>query len=153
MPRGPKRRNLMTGRVATAEAEINAPRSEVWRALTDPDQIQKYMFGSRVQTDWKPGSPITWTGEYEGKKYEDKGEILEVVQERRLKVTHFSPLSGEEDAPENYHTLVYELTENNGTTHVSLSQDNNSSEEAAQHSRENWEKMLGGLKEVVEGQP
>ena len=143
----------MTGRVATAEAEINAPRSEVWRALTDPDQIEKYMFGSRVQTDWKPGSPITWTGEYEGRKYEDKGEILEVVQERRLKVTHFSPLSGEEDAPENYHTLVYELTENNGTTHVSLSQDNNSSEEAAQHSRENWEKMLGGLKEVVEGQP
>ena len=143
----------MTGRVATAEAEINAPRSEVWRALTDPDQIEKYMFGSRVQTDWKPGSPITWTGEYEGRKYEDKGEILEVVQERRLKVTHFSPLSGEEDAPENYHTLVYELTENNGTTHVSLSQDNNSSEEAAEHSRENWEKMLGGLKEVVEGQP
>ena len=82
----------MTGRVATAEAEINAPRSEVWRALTDPDQIEKYMFGSRVETDWKPGSPITWKGEYEGKKFEDKGEILEVVEERRLKLTHFSPV-------------------------------------------------------------
>ena len=102
----------MTGRVATAEAEIHAPRSKVWRALTDPDQIQKYMFGSRVETDWKPGSRISWKGEYGGKKYEDKGEILEVVQVRRLKVTHFSPLSGKEDAPENYHTLVYELTEN-----------------------------------------
>jgi uncharacterized protein YndB with AHSA1/START domain len=142
----------MTGHVATAEAEIHAPRSEVWRALTDPDQIQKYMFGSRVETDWKPGSPITWKGEYEGKKYEDKGEILEVVEERRLKVTHFSPLSGEEDAPENYHTLVYELEENDGQTHVSLSQDNNRSEEAADHSRANWEKMLSGLKEVVETQ-
>ena len=143
----------MTSRVATAEAEIEAPPSKVWRALTDPEQIQKYMFGSRVETDWKPGSQITWKGEYEGKKYEDKGEILEVVQERRLKVTHFSPLSGEEDAPENYHTLVYELTENNGTTRVSLSQDNNPSAEAAEHSRENWEKMLAGLKKVVEGQP
>jgi uncharacterized protein YndB with AHSA1/START domain len=142
----------MTGHVATAEAEIRAPRSEVWRALTDPDQIQKYMFGSRVETDWKPGSPITWKGEYEGKKYEDKGEILEVVEERRLKVTHFSPLSGEEDAPENYHTLVYELEENDGQTYVSLSQDNNRSEEAAAHSRANWEKMLSGLKEVVETQ-
>ena len=78
-------------------------------------------------------------------------ETGEVVQERRLKVTHFSPLSGEEDAPENYHTLVYELTENNGTTRVSLSQDNNSSEEAAEHSKSNWEKMLAGLKDVVEG--
>ena len=141
----------MTGRVATAETEIRAPRSEVWRALTDPDQIEKYMFGSRVETDWKPGSTIVWKGEYEGKRYEDKGEILEVETERRLKMTHFSPLSGEEDAPENYHTLVYELEDDEGRTHVSLSQDNNASEEAAEHSRANWEKMLSGLKEVVEG--
>ena len=142
----------MTGHIATAEADIHAPRSKVWRALTDPDQIQKYMFGSRVETDWKPGSAITWKGEYDGQKYEDKGEILEVEQERRLKVTHFSPLSGEKDSPENYHTLVYELKENDGTTHISLSQDNNRSEEAAEHSRRNWEKMLSGLKGVVEEQ-
>ena len=140
----------MRGRVATAETDIEAPRSEVWRALTDPDEIQKYMFGSKVETDWRPGSPITWKGVYEGKKYEDKGEILEVEYERRLKLTHFSALSGEEDAPENYHTLVYELEDNDGTTHVSLRQDNNKDEKAAEHSRANWEKMLSGLKEVVE---
>jgi uncharacterized protein YndB with AHSA1/START domain len=142
----------MTGRVATVETDIRAPRSKVWRALTDPDEIEKYMFGSRVETDWKPGSRITWKGEYEGKRYEDKGEILEVDRERRLKLTHFSPTSGEEDVPENYHTLVYELEESDGKTHVSLSQDNNKSEEAAEHSRANWDKMLSGLKEVVEAQ-
>jgi uncharacterized protein YndB with AHSA1/START domain len=142
----------MTGHVATAEADIRAPRSTVWRALTDPDQIQKYMFGSRVETDWKPGSRITWKGEHEGMKYEDKGEVLEVERERRLKLTHFSPLSGDEDVPENYHTLVYELDESDGKTHVSLSQDNNKSEEAAKHSRANWDKMLSALKEVVESQ-
>ena len=142
----------MTGRVAIAETDIRAPRSKVWRALTDPDEIEKYMFGSRVETDWKPGSRITWKGEYEGKKYEDKGEVLEVERERRLKLTHFSPTSGEEDVPENYHTLVYELEESDGKTHVSLSQDNNKSEEAAEHSRANWDKMLSGLKDVVEAQ-
>jgi uncharacterized protein YndB with AHSA1/START domain len=142
----------MTGLVATAEADIDAPRSKIWRALTDPDQIQKYMFGSRVETDWQPGSRITWKGEYEGKKYEDKGEVLEVVQDRRLKVTHFSPLSGEDDVAENYHTLVYELTEDEGKTHLWLSQDNNRTDEAAEHSRANWEKMLFALKGVVEGQ-
>lgn len=140
----------MTGKVATTETDIDAPRSKVWQALTDPDQIQKYMVGSRVETDWKQGSPITWKGEYEGKKYVDKGKILEVEHERRLKLTHFSPLSSEEDAPENYHTLVYELEDNDGTTHVSLSQDNNKDEKAAEHSRANWQKMLSGLKEVVE---
>ena len=31
-------------------------------------------------------------------------------------MTHFSPLSGEPDAPENYHTLVYELEEDDGKT-------------------------------------
>jgi uncharacterized protein YndB with AHSA1/START domain len=142
----------MKGRVATAETEIHAPAGKVWRALTDPDEIQKYMFGSRVETDWKPGSRITWQGEYEGKKFEDKGEVLEVVPERRLRVTHFSPLSGQADVPENYHTLVYELKESDGKTQVSLSQDNNPSEEAAEHSQANWDKMLSGLKDVVEAE-
>ena len=140
----------MADYVATAESEIDAPPSQVWAALTDPEQIKKYMFGSQVETDWRPGSPIVWKGEYEGKRYEDKGEVLEFEPERRLKVTHFSPLSGQEDVPENYHTLVYELEEHGTKTRVSLSQDNNPTEEAAEHSRANWEQMLSGLKQVVE---
>jgi uncharacterized protein YndB with AHSA1/START domain len=140
----------MADYVATAETEIAASPSQVWRALTDPDEIKKYMFGSQVVTDWRPGSSIVWKGEYEGEKYEDKGEILEFEPERRLKVTHFSPLSGQEDAPENYHTLLYELEGSGTTTRVALSQDNNPDEEAAEHSRANWEKMLSGLKHVVE---
>ena len=44
--------------VARAETEIEARPAQVWDALTDPDLIQKYMFGSRVETDWKVGSPI-----------------------------------------------------------------------------------------------
>jgi uncharacterized protein YndB with AHSA1/START domain len=140
----------MADHVASAAIEIDAPPGEVWTALTDPEQIKKYMFGSQVETDWQPGSPIVWKGEYEGKKYEDKGEIVEIERERRLKMTHFSPLSGEEDVPENYHTVLYELEKNGEHTRVSLTQDNNSSAEAAEHSKSNWEKMLAGLKKVVE---
>jgi uncharacterized protein YndB with AHSA1/START domain len=137
--------------VATAEIEIEAPAQKVWSALTDPEQIKQYMFGSQVVTDWTQGSRIAWKGEYGGRKYEDKGEIVEIKPERRLKVTHFSPLSGREDVPENYHTVLYELEEREGATHVSLTQDNNASEEAADHSRANWEKMLAGLKQFIEG--
>ena len=136
--------------VATAEIEIDAPAPKVWAALTDPGQIKEYMFGSQVESDWKPGSPIVWRGEFEGKSYEDKGEIVEVQPERRLKMTHFSPLGGKEDAPENYHTLLYELEERGSATHVSLHQDNNPSEEAAEHARGNWNTMLAGLKRCVE---
>ena len=103
----------MTGHIATAETEIDAPAKRVWEALTDPDEIEKYMFGSRVTTDWQPGSPITWKGEYEGKPFEDKGEILEVEPEHRLKLTHFSPLSGDETSPR---TTTRSRTSSPGTT-------------------------------------
>ncbi len=140
----------MSNHVATAEIQIDSPSAQVWNALIDPELIKKYMFGTDVVTDWNRGSPIVWKGVYEGEPYEDKGEILEIEPERLLRVTHFSPLSGKEDVPSNYHTLTYELKRDGGKTLVSLSQDNNASEEEAEHSRSNWEKMLGGLKEVVE---
>jgi uncharacterized protein YndB with AHSA1/START domain len=109
------------------------------------------MMGSRVETDWRPGSPITWSGEYEGRAYQDKGEIVEVQPRHRLIVTHFSPLSGQPDEQENYHTVRYELDEHGGRTHVSLTQDNNGSPDEAEHSARNWKMMLDGLKKVVEG--
>ena len=141
----------MNGIVATASIDIEAPASRVWTALTEPDQIAAYMFGSRVETDWEVGHPITWNGEWEGKPYRDKGQVLAYDEPERLSVTHFSPLTGQDDVPENYHTLVYELGENDGVTTVSLSQDNNGSEEEAEHSRANWQMMLDGLKKQVEG--
>jgi uncharacterized protein YndB with AHSA1/START domain len=140
----------MTGFVATAVTEISASPKQVWDVLTDPEQIRKFMFGAEVQTDWQPGSPITWTGEYEGKPYEDKGEILEVEPGRLLKVTHYSPLGGQPDAPENYHTLTYELEDRGEKTRLSLSQDNNASEQEAEHSRGMWEMLVKGVKEAAE---
>jgi uncharacterized protein YndB with AHSA1/START domain len=140
----------MNGIVATASIDVEAPATRVWEALTEPEQIAAYMFGSRVETDWEVGHPITWNGEWEGKPYQDKGQVLAYDEPERLSVTHFSPLTGQDDLPESYHTLVYELDENDGVTTVSLSQDNNGSEEEAEHSRANWQMMLDGLKKVVE---
>jgi uncharacterized protein YndB with AHSA1/START domain len=140
----------MRGHVAVAEIQIDASPGRVWSALTNPAEIRQYMFGSQVMTDWEPGSRIVWKGEYEGKSYEDHGKILESEPERRLVLTHFSSLSGAEDVEENYHTLTYEIHEVDGQTRVTLTQDNNTSPEAAEHSRANWEKMLTGLKALVE---
>ncbi|MEU4395460.1 SRPBCC domain-containing protein [Kribbella sp. NPDC023855] len=140
----------MADYVATAETEIEASPEQVWEVLTDPDEVKKFMFGAEVRTDWRQGSPITWQGEYEGKKYTDKGEILAVETGRLLKVTHYSPLSGQPDEPENYHTLTYELTGDGDRTHLKLSQDNNGSQEEADHSRGMWEMLVKGVKEAAE---
>jgi uncharacterized protein YndB with AHSA1/START domain len=142
----------VTGQVATATVDINAAPSRVWTALTDPAEIKTYMFGSDVVTDWTPGGPIVWKGEYEGRRYEDKGEVVEVKPGHRLIVTHFSPLSGQPDEPGNYHTVSYELTESPAGTHVELTQDNNRSAEEAEHSAANWQTMLDGLKMHIESE-
>ena len=106
--------------VATATTEIDAPPEVVWRTLTDPAAIKRFMFDTTVQTDWQPGSPIVWKGEYDGRAYEDKGEILAVEPERRLQHTHFSALSGRDDVPENYHTLTYTLEPSRAGTLLTL---------------------------------
>lgn len=137
----------MTGYVAVAEIDIDAPADRVWELLTDPGQLKELWFGAVVETDWRVGSPITWSGEWEGKPYQDKGEILAVEPGRLLKVTHFSPLSGQPDVPENYHTLTYTLT---GNTHLKLEQDNNATEDEAKHSQGMWEMLVAKVKQAAE---
>ena len=142
----------MPGVVAEAEIDIAASAAQVWQALTDPEVITQYFFGTTVQTDWQVGSAIVWKGEYEGTSYEDEGEILEVEPGRRLKLTHYSPMTGAPDEPESYHTLTYVITERGDTTHLVLSQDNNGDEAEAERAGEMWTTMLAGLKKTVESQ-
>ena len=137
--------------VAKATITVNAPRAKVWKALVSPAAIKQYMFGADVRTDWKEGSPITWSGEWKGKQFQDKGKLLQVKPDRILQYTHFSPLAGQPDTPENYHTVTVELAEVAGKTQVTLTQDNNSTEAARKESEKNWKMMLAGLKKFAEG--
>ena len=136
--------------IAKASATIDAPVTKVWDALVNPALIKQYMFGTNVTSDWKEGKPIVWKGEWQGKAYEDKGVILKIDPRRLLKYSHFSPLSGQPDAPENYHTVTIELSSKGPQTVVSLSQDNNATDEARKHSEKNWETMLTSLKKLLE---
>jgi uncharacterized protein YndB with AHSA1/START domain len=130
---------------------IHATRQEVWNALTNPEMVKQYMHGTEMSTDWKEGSPIVWRGEWKGRSYEDKGTVLAVEPQRLLRYTHWSPMGGSEDLPENYHTVTYELAGDDGKTTLTLTQDNNASqEEADKMAKDNWGPVLNGLKETVE---
>jgi uncharacterized protein YndB with AHSA1/START domain len=125
------------GDVAVAEIQIDASPARVWGALTDPAGIEQYMFGSEVRDRLGTRQPHRLERRVRGKSYEDHGEILVFEPERRLVMTHFRPLNGEEDVPENHHVLAYEVEEVDGETRVRLTQDNNTSPQAAEHSRAN----------------
>jgi uncharacterized protein YndB with AHSA1/START domain len=135
---------------ALASIEIHAPVAQVREALTDPRIIAEYMFGARVASTWKKGEPITWTGEWKGKPYQDKGVILRIEPPRLVQYTHFSPLAGLPDVPENYHTVTIRLTPKGHHTGLSLAQDNNPSEADRDHSQQSWEAMLAALKALLE---
>lgn len=136
--------------IAVVSTTIDAPAADVWRALVDPEAIRAYMFGTNVISDWKKGSPIVWKGEWQGKAYEDKGTILEIDPEHAISYSHFSPLAGLPDLPENYHTVRVELSPDGAGTRVELRQDNNPTDEAREHSATNWRTMLDALKKYVE---
>jgi uncharacterized protein YndB with AHSA1/START domain len=128
---------------------IHAPTASVWSAITDKQKIKSYFFGTDVDSDWEKGSPVTWSGEWEGKHYEEKGEVLEVEKGKMLSYSYLS--TGREDVPENYSVIVYRLEENgNGQTNFSITQSNFANQEACDHSKENWKGVLAGLKKVAE---
>ncbi len=73
-----ERRKMNKKFTAKASTTIHAPASNVWDAITKPELIKQYMFGTDVITDWKVGHPIIYRGEWQGKPFEDKGKVLKV---------------------------------------------------------------------------
>ncbi len=136
--------------IVKVEVVINASINKVWEGLTDPKLIKQYLFGTETVTDWKVGSPIIWKGVWQGKTYEDKGKILRVIPQKLLETSYWSSMSGLPEKRENYKKITYELTQENGNTKVTLTQDNNLTEEDKNHSEQNWKTVLEGLKKILE---
>ncbi|MFL5812097.1 MAG: SRPBCC family protein [Bdellovibrionia bacterium] len=127
---------------------ISASVDKIWEALTRPELIEKYLFGTTTETDWQPGSPIYFRGVWEGKPYEDKGKVLEFQKPRRISYTHWSSFSGKPDLPENYVTVTYELRAGSDATEVSVSQD--CLEQEQERCETNWKFVLESLKKLLE---
>jgi uncharacterized protein YndB with AHSA1/START domain len=129
---------------------IDAPIGKVWEALTTPELIKRWFLGVDTETDWRVGSPIVHRGEYLGKPYEDRGEILEIEPPRRLVHSHWSPVSGLPDLPENHQRVSWELSERHDATELTVREANLPSEDAKETSEKSWRMVLGNLKSLLE---
>ncbi|RAK60078.1 SRPBCC domain-containing protein [Phenylobacterium hankyongense] len=129
---------------------IPAQAADVWRTLTSREGMKAYMLGADVQTDWRVGGPITMRGEYDGKAFEDRGEVRSFEPQRCLSYTHRS--SG---APGGEHLVTFELAPEEGGALVTVTQ---ASADGAEHPSDTehraqyektWAMMLEGLEKAV----
>jgi uncharacterized protein YndB with AHSA1/START domain len=136
--------------ILNLEVTINASISKTWDAITNPEIVKQYFFGTELKTTWEIGSPIVFSGEWEDKPYEDKGIILNYQFEKLIEYNYWSNFSGTEDKPENYANISYHLTEKEGVTLLEITQDGFKNQEAIDHSKGNWIAIMDEMKKIVE---
>lgn len=136
--------------LATTTTSIHATVAEVWEALVNPSIIKHYFHGTDTVTDWKLGSPITFTGEWQGKPYIDKGTILEINPERVLSYSYWSSMSGTEDFEDNYAHITYHVSHYHDTTILTITQDNLEDDAEVVKAEENWMTVSKTIKLLME---
>lgn len=134
---------------------IKASAEKVWDAITNPDKIEQYMFGSRTDTDWKPGSKSNFYIEQDGKQITIvKGEVIRNIPQKLLEHTLFPNDNKLNDTLENYILITYQLEEHDGETDLTITQKGfKYVEEGLQRyidTQKGWKIALPKLKEVAE---
>jgi uncharacterized protein YndB with AHSA1/START domain len=130
---------------------IHAPVAKVWEALTNPDIIKLYLYGTRTTTDWKVGSDISFEGDYEGQTYKDKGIVREHIPLQRLSYRYWSGFSGAPDIPENYSLVTYSVKATaDNTTEFTWDQQGFASEKGYEHSKNGMAAFMQSIKKIIE---
>jgi uncharacterized protein YndB with AHSA1/START domain len=136
--------------VSRASVVINESSAAVWGALVSAAAAKKYFFGAEVESDWTEGSAITFTGEFRGNVYREKGTILRCSPEKMLQYSHWSDLEGSPDLPESYRTWTFRIAPEGTGVVLSVTEDNIPTEAKRARSDEFWSGVLSTIKEIVE---
>ncbi|MEO6003792.1 MAG: SRPBCC family protein [Opitutus sp.] len=107
-----------------SRVRLAVSREKAWAALTRPDLVAKWQYGSALTTTWEVGSRIVFRAEWEGQVFEQWGEVLEYREPERLRYRLFAPRPDLVDRPENYFEMIYSLESREGGTLVTITQHN-----------------------------
>lgn len=129
---------------------INATLQKVWDTLTRPELVKLWQYGSDLQTTWKVGSEIKFITEWEGKIFEQRGNVLEFTPMSKLRYSLFAPRPGIEDKPENYFEMIYSLIASNGQTRLKIIQEDNRPNAVQEEEQGEENPVLKMLKLVAE---
>jgi len=135
----------------TKSIEIKGTAEIVWDAMTNPDKIALYLYGTKTETDWKVGSAISFTGEMQGHPYHDKGRVTINNKPKLLSYKYWSSFSGLEDKPENYFNVTYKIEViSNELTKLTWHQVGFSNEKGKEHTEIGLPNMLNAIKQICE---
>ncbi|MCK0118421.1 SRPBCC domain-containing protein [Isoptericola sp. S6320L] len=132
-----------TGFTATATTHVAEPPERVWNELMHPGA--RWVLGANIETDFRPGSPITFEGHFFGRPFADKGQVIAAERPHLLHFTHYSPLSELPDVPESYHEVRITLVADDGGTQVTVEQHNIDTADHAHRSEQHWREALSTL--------
>lgn len=143
---------ITTAQSITKTVNINASTEKVWNTLTNPELMKLWMSDSEIDivSEWKVGSSIIISGNLHGIKYENKGTIQQLEQERVFEYSYWSKLSRRPDKPENYSYVKFELTPSANTTILKLTQKGLATEATYNHSNYYWNTVLSLIKKLNE---
>jgi uncharacterized protein YndB with AHSA1/START domain len=133
------------------EIYIKTTPERLWEAITNPEMRQKYTFGVRVESDWRPGS------RYEGSAGSGtvspsmkimEGENLEVDPPRRL-VQSFRALWSDDVKREGTSRVTWEIERVGDSCRLTVTHDQ-LREGANGELYGGWPMILSGLKTLLE---
>jgi uncharacterized protein YndB with AHSA1/START domain len=139
--------------IVTGSVEVNADPEKVWDAMTNPEIIKEYLFGTQTITDWQPGSEIMFQGEYGENlefKYRDKGIVLRNIPFKVISYTYWSGFSGLEDKPDNYGIVTYSINNTGQQTRLTWTQEGYANDEGYERAQSGMEAFLNQIKGVME---
>lgn len=126
---------------------IDTTPEKLWQALTGGDFTFQYWAGRRLESDWRPGSPVRLVREDGG--MDVQGEVLRAEPPRLLSYTFGAPYVGGRP-PEPPSRVTFEITPIMGKVKLSLLHEDLLDRKMLEGVSQGWPAILAGLKSLLE---
>ena len=124
------------------QAFIDCTMEDAWDAIVNGDKTALYYYGTRVESEWRPGAPIRYLGG-DGGVVAD-GEIIAVDEPKRLEITFHARWDPQLEA-EGPVRMVWALGSQSGLTTVTVEF------YGAPAGTRTYDDFVGGLPFIVSG--
>ena len=129
---------------------INTPKQRVWDALTRPDLVKLWQYGSDLLTTWEVGSKIEFSTKWEDKVFKQWGTVLQFDPPDKLAYNLFAPRPGIDDKPENYFIMKYVLSDLGDKTKLEIIQEDNRANAVQEPPQGDENPILQAIKKLAE---